>query len=63
MSWFLFEHPKHDHFHYRISQSWLSEGPPPEIVCSLTVLLDPASTLLPSSDSNKILACKILDAA
>ena len=34
MSWFLFEHPKHECFHYRISQSWLSEDPPPEIISS-----------------------------
>ena len=34
MSWFLFEHPKHEYFHYRLSQRWFSEEPPPEIIPS-----------------------------
>ena len=34
MNWCLFEHPKHEYFHYRISQRWLSEEPPPEIIPS-----------------------------
>lgn len=59
MNWFLFEHPKHEYFHYRISQSWLSEDPPPEIipsdrtntqfVLSFSALQKLAKILLPSS--------------
>jgi len=34
MSWFLFEHPKHEYFHYRISRRWLAEDPPSEVIVS-----------------------------
>jgi len=68
MSWFLFEHPKHEYFHYRISQRWLAEDSPPELIVSdrrntqfvlsfsalqkLTKILQPPSSLSLGGDNS-----------